>query len=133
MRCPRWRASWRGSDSACPKAPLIYYSRDTGPEHWKALEALDLQCLGVDWRHDLADTLMAQTSRWCVQGNIDPNWLLLPQADMEPLVRSVFARVAALPAAVRGAWVCGLGHGVLPQTPEGNVHRLLQIQREMFS
>ena len=42
--------------AACPNTPLIYYSRDTGPEHWRALEALDLQCLGVDWRHDLADT-----------------------------------------------------------------------------
>src|SRR4051812_6283085 len=53
--------------AACPDTPLIYYSRDTGPDHWRALEALDLQCLGVDWRHDLAATLGAQTPRWCVQ------------------------------------------------------------------
>jgi uroporphyrinogen decarboxylase len=118
---------------SCPAVPLIYYSRDTGPEHWKSLEALDLQCLGVDWRHDLADTLVAQTGRWCLQGNIDPHWLLLEQSELERRVRAVFARVAALPAAVRGAWVCGLGHGVLPQTPESHVHSVLRIQREIFS
>ena len=118
---------------SCPRTPLIYYSRDTGPEHWRALEPLDLQCLGVDWRHDLADTLSAQTPRWCLQGNLDPDWLLLPAGELEARVRAVFARVAAIPAAARAAWVCGLGHGVLPQTPESNVHLVLKIQREIFS
>ncbi len=116
-----------------PLTPLIYYSRDTGPEHWRALEPLELECLGVDWRHELADTLRAQTPRWCLQGNLDPQWLLLPEAELEVRVRAVFAAVSALPAAARAAWVCGLGHGVLPQTPESNVHRVLKIQREMFA
>lgn len=119
--------------TSCPGVPLIYYSRDTGPDHWRALEALDLQCLGVDWRRDLAATLREQTPRWCLQGNLDPDWLLLPAAELEPRLRRVFANVAALPAAARAAWVCGLGHGVLPQTPESNVHLVISVQREMFS
>ena len=118
---------------SCPRTPLIYYSRDTGPDHWRSLDALDLQCLGVDWRHDLADTLVAQTPRWCLQGNLDPDWLLLPAAELEQRVRAVFSRVAALPAAARAAWVCGLGHGVLQRTPESNVCLVLKIQREMFA
>ena len=117
---------------SCPATPLIYYSRDTGPAHWSALDALDLQCLGVDWRHDLADTLQAQIPRWCVQGNIDPDWLLLPAAELETRVRKVFARVVALPAAVRASWVCGLGHGVLQHTPEDNVRLVIRLQREVF-
>ena len=125
-RVARFRAS-------CPRTPLIYYSRDTGPEHWRALEPLELQGLGVDWRHELAATLRSQTPRWCLQGNLDPQWLLLPAAELEVRVRAVFASVAALPAAARAAWVCGLGHGVLPQTPESNVHLVLKLQREMFS
>ncbi len=118
---------------SCPNTPLIYYSRDTGPAHWRALEAIDLQCLGVDWRHDLADTLMAQTPRWCVQGNLDPEWLLLPPAQLEVRVREVFGRIARLPQSARAAWVSGLGHGVLQQTPEDNVHLVLKIQHEMFA
>jgi len=119
--------------ASCPDTPLIYYSRDTGPAHWRALDALDIQCLGVDWRHDLADTLRAQTPRWCLQGNLDPDWLLLPAAQLEARVRAVFSRVAQLPQAARAAWVCGLGHGVLQTTPEQNVRLVLKIQREMFS
>ena len=117
----------------CPATPLIYYSRETGPAHWRALEALDLQCLGIDWRHELADTLRAQTPRWCVQGNLDPEWLHLPPAELEARVRAVFARVLATPPEVRAAWVCGLGHGVLQHTPEDNVRLVLRIQREMFA
>jgi uroporphyrinogen decarboxylase len=119
--------------SMCPDTPLIYYSRDTGPAHWRALDPLDLQCLGVDWRCDLADTLRAQTPRWCLQGNLDPEWLLLPAAELDSRVRAVFARVLELPPAARAAWVCGLGHGVLQTTPEQNVRLVLEIQREMFA
>jgi len=117
----------------CPDTPLIYYSRDTGPAHWAYLTGIDLQCLGVDWRHDLAATLRAQTPRWALQGNIDPEWLHLPPVELETRVRAVFARVRSLPPEVRAAWVCGLGHGVLQQTPEDNVRRVLRIQREMFA
>ena len=119
--------------AACPDTPLIYYSRDTGPEHWRALEPLDIQCLGVDWRHDLAATLRAQTPRWCLQGNLDPEWLLLPAAELEVRVRAVYAQVALLPVAARAAWVSGLGHGVLQQTPEDNIRLVLKIQREIFA
>jgi uroporphyrinogen decarboxylase len=117
----------------CPDTPLIYYSRDTGPAHWEALRGMDLQCLGIDWRHELDQTLLDQGRHWSVQGNIDPEWLLLPPHELEVRVRGVFKRVQALPEAALAAWVCGLGHGVLQHTPEDNVRLVLKIQREMFS
>ncbi len=117
----------------CPDTPVIYYSRDTGPAHWEALREIDLQCLGVDWRHDLVEVLRSQASRWSVQGNIDPQWLLLPPAQLETQLRDCFARLLEQPAALRAGWVCGLGHGVLQTTPEANVHLALKIQREMFA
>jgi uroporphyrinogen decarboxylase len=116
----------------CPHTPVIYYSRDTGPAHWSALQGVGVQCLGVDWRHDLAQTLQQQHACWSVQGNIDPQWLLLPADELERRVRAVFAQVRAQPEAVRAGWICGLGHGVLQHTPETNVKLVLQIQREMF-
>jgi uroporphyrinogen decarboxylase len=129
---PALAAVVREFRSRCPHTPLIYYSRDTGPEHWAALHDIDLQCLGIDWRHELDDALLAQGDRWSVQGNIDPRWLLLAPRELEARLRVVFARVLALPAARREAWVCGLGHGVLQYTPEDNVRLVLKLQREMF-
>jgi len=118
--------------STCPDTPVIYYSRDTGPAHWSSLQHVGLQCLGVDWRCDLAQTLRQQHDCWSVQGNLDPRWLLLPPDELERRVRGVFARVRDQPEEVRAGWVCGLGHGVLQHTPEANVKLVLQIQREMF-
>jgi uroporphyrinogen decarboxylase len=117
----------------CPETPVIYYSRDTGPAHWAKLKGIDLQCLGVDWRHDLVEVLRSENSNWSVQGNIDPQWLLLPPAQLEALLREYFARLLAQPALLRAGWVCGLGHGVLQTTPEANVHLVLKVQREMFA
>jgi uroporphyrinogen decarboxylase len=116
----------------CPATPLIYYSRETGPAHWQTLQPLGLQCLGVDWRHDLAATLRTQCRHWAVQGNLDPEWLHLPAAELEVKARTVWQAVRELPAELRAAWVCGLGHGVLQHTPEDNVRLLLKLQREIF-
>jgi uroporphyrinogen decarboxylase len=133
LAAPALAAVVREFRARCPDTPLIYYSRDTGPAHWAALRGIDLQCLGIDWRNDLEQALRSQAEHWSVQGNIDPQWLLLPPDELEALVRGVFTRVLALPQASRGAWVCGLGHGVLQHTPEDNVRLVLKLQREMFS
>jgi uroporphyrinogen decarboxylase len=126
----------------CPHTPVIYYSRDTGPEHWEALRRLDLQCLGVDWRHDPVAVLRAQADPSAqphglrprsVQGNIDPQWLLLDPSELERRLREYFSRLLAAPASLRSGWVCGLGHGVLQTTPESNVRLALAVQREMFA
>lgn len=122
----------RSFRAQCPQTPVIYYSRDTGPKHWEALRGLDLQCLGVDWRHDMVEVLRAQTGR-SVQGNIDPQWLLLEPSLLEAHLREYFARLLAAPASLRSGWVCGLGHGVLQTTPESNVRLTLAVQREMFA
>ena len=104
-----------------------------GPAHWASLRGIDFQCLGIDWRLDLVDGLRTLTDRWALQGNIDPNWLLLSPSELEVRLRGLFARVLVLPPAQRAAWICGLGHGVLQQTPEENIRLAIKIQREMFA
>jgi uroporphyrinogen decarboxylase len=112
--------------------PVTYYSRGTGPVQWRALDGLPIACLGIDWRHDLAQVLTEFGEQYCIQGNVDPEWMLLPAVEMEARVRAVFARVLALPARDRRGWICGLGHGILQKTPEANVRRFVQLEREMF-
>ncbi|MBI3558023.1 MAG: uroporphyrinogen decarboxylase [Deltaproteobacteria bacterium] len=117
----------------CPGVPVVYYSKNTGARHWAELRGLPIACLGIDWNHDLPTVLREWSGEFAIQGNIDPNWLFLEPADLEARLRQVFASVLALPADIRRAWVCGLGHGVLPKTPEHNVRLFLRIQKEMFS
>jgi len=117
-----------------PVTPVLYYSRGTGPAHWDKLFDLPIQALGIDWRHDMAEVLTKYGDRWCIQGNVDPEWLLqLPADELERRLRAFFTKMQALPASARRGWICGLGHGVLQKTPESNVLLFLRLQREYFA
>jgi uroporphyrinogen decarboxylase len=115
-----------------PHTPVTYYSRGTGPQYWDQLKGLPFQCLGIDWRHDITEVLAKYGDRWAIQGNVDPEWLHLPYAELEARLVEWFGRVKALPAELRRGWICGLGHGVLQRTPEANVRRFVTLQREIF-
>jgi uroporphyrinogen decarboxylase len=111
---------------------VTYYSRGTGPAYWDQLFGLPFQCLGVDWRQPLPEVLERYADRWAIQGNVDPEWLHLPGAELELRLREYFAAIRKLPAELRRGWVCGLGHGILQRTPEDNVRRFVALQREIF-
>jgi uroporphyrinogen decarboxylase len=111
---------------------VTYYSKKTGPDHWDALEGLPIAALGVDWNHNIAEVLKRYGTRYAIQGNVDPHWLFLEPSELERRLREVFGQVLALPAEYRKGWVCGLGHGVLPKTPEDNVRLFLRLQKELF-
>jgi len=113
--------------------PVTYYSRGTGPAHWDQLDGLPFQCLGIDWRHDLSEVLQRYGDRYAIQGNVDPDWLLLPAAELEQRLRAWFAPLQRLPVQQRRGWICGLGHGILQKTPEENVRLFLRLQRELFA
>jgi uroporphyrinogen decarboxylase len=117
----------------CPETPVIYYSKKTGGEYWSLLKGMAIDCLGIDWNHDLSDVLPEWSHQWAIQGNIDPSWLLKSPDELEGLLRVYFGKIKALPIESRQGWICGLGHGVLPKTPEENVRLLLSIQKEIFS
>ncbi len=119
--------------SQCPNTPVIYYSKDTDPRHWSYLKKLPIDCLGIDWKQDLSQTLSEWSAQLSIQGNTDPEWLFLNPPELEKKLRLFFLNIKALPSSQRNAWVCGLGHGVLPGTPVNNVRLFLKLQREIFS
>lgn len=129
---PSLRALLTKFHALCPSYPVTYYSKGSGPDHWRKLDGLPLSALGVDWHHDLAEVLREWSGKYAIQGNIDPHWLFLTPAELEHRLRAVFTKVKNLPEECRRGWICGLGHGVLPKTPEDNVRLYLKIQHEMF-
>lgn len=68
-----------------------------------------------------------------VQGNFDPTLMFLKGNDFERELKLWLEPMTRLSTEQRRGWVCGLGHGVLPQTPEANVRRFVEIVRETFS
>ena len=89
--------------------------------------------IGVDSRWDLA-RLLARPNRHCfIQGNFDPAWLFLPPADLDRAIDEFVAPVRGLSIEQRRGWICGLGHGVLPGTPESAVRTFVTTIRERFA
>ncbi len=110
----------------CPNTKVIYYSKHTQAVHLKALDMKNIDVIGVDWRCDLVEIQKLLPPHVFIQGNLDPAWLHLPQELMLKKAANYYDDLRA-----RGLnfsrWIAGLGHGVLIQTPEDNVRKLVKL------
>lgn len=113
----------------CRSAPG-YYSKGTQPAHLRhaLFTAGQLAGVGLDHRWDLREAF-EMFNRGFVQGNFDPALMLLDESDLIPQLRRWLSPLINLP---RDGWICGLGHGLLPATPEGNVRKFVQLVREVM-
>jgi len=64
-----------------------------------------------------------------VQGNFDQALLL---GDRNELKQHLARYLEPLLNRTRPGWICGLGHGVLPGTPEDNVRLFVDTVREVM-
>jgi uroporphyrinogen decarboxylase len=111
---------------------LGYYAKGAGAEHLATLDAAPLAGRGLDWRWNLAAALRETPRHGFVQGNFDPAHLQLTGAELDQAIDRFVAPVRALDADARRGWICGLGHGVLPGTPESSVRTFVQKVRDAF-
>lgn len=116
--------------SALPRR-LGYYARGVNPAHLTAHGEASIgpwAGLGIDWRWDLAAAL-ADERQGFIQGNLDPSVLHLSGLALARAFDEFLDPIAALPPAIRRGWICGLGHGVLPGTPEASVKAFVSALR----
>ena len=107
-----------------------YYAKAAHPSLFDgALGLAPWAGFGVDSRGRIADLLKQPERRGFVQGNFDPAWLFLPRPDLEDAIARFLEPILALSEAERRGWICGLGHGVLPGTPEENVRLFVESVR----
>jgi uroporphyrinogen decarboxylase len=99
--------------------PRIHFGTDTAG---LLADFADVDCevVGFDWRIDLARG-KAIVGAKAVQGNLDPVALL---GDEKVLFAKVDAMIASLPS--RNGYIFNLGHGILPETDDQKVKRLVE-------
>ena len=68
-----------------------------------------------------------------IQGNFDQSLLFLAPDQFEERAMRYLTNIKGLTENERRGWVAGLGHGVLPGTPEANVRRFVKMVREVFA
>ena len=110
-----------------------YYTKAAHPAHFAdAMAAAPWAGIGVDSRWDLT-ALLKRPGRGFVQGNFDPAWLFLPEPVLSAALAEFLDPIAALDLNDRRGWICGLGHGVLPGTPESAVRTFVSTVRARFA
>ena len=107
-----------------------YYSKGTQPAHLRHELFAEgaLAGLGIDHRWDLSEAFEISAHGF-VQGNFDQTMLLSERTEFEKHLRNYLAPLADCSPA---GWICGLGHGVLPGTPEDNVRLFVDTVREVM-
>jgi uroporphyrinogen decarboxylase len=102
-------------------APVIHFGTGTS-ELLSLMREAGGDVIGVDWRTPLGEARERIGDGVAIQGNLDPTAL----AATPEVVRSEALRVMR-EAAGRAGHIFNLGHGVLPETPIGNVELLVDL------
>lgn len=120
-----------GALAASFPARVGYYAKASHPDQLSApaFASAPWAGVGVDGRWSMAGLLQAPR-RGFVQGNFDPALLLLPEAEFRLALDLYLEPLTALRAEQRRGWICGLGHGVLPATPEAHVRIFVDTVRQ---
>lgn len=88
--------------------------------------------LGFDHHWYLKDVLGKRRFGF-VQGNFDQALLFLEPEEFKIQAEKYLLDLKKLSPEERAGWVSGLGHGVLPATPEENVRTLVKMIREVMA
>ena len=107
-----------------------YYSKGTQPAHLRDsfFASAGLAGIGVDHGWDIREAFNVSSSGF-VQGNFDQTLL---HASTEELKKHLNRYLGPLKDRKWPGWICGLGHGVLPGTPEDNVRLFVDKVREVM-
>ena len=111
---------------------LGYYSKGTQKGFFtQSFLELPWAGMGFDHRWNLPETF-AIRSQGFIQGNFDQALLHMDSNDLKEELKKYVASFKALSKEQRAGWVSGLGHGILPKTPEANVRLFIETIRKEF-
>jgi uroporphyrinogen decarboxylase len=105
-------------------APTIHFGTQTS-HLLELMQAAGGTVMGVDWRIPLDEAWRRLGNKAALQGNLDPQALLLPKPELLAKVDDVLAK-----AANRPGHIFNLGHGIVPETPMESVQIVIDRVHE---
>lgn len=110
--------------AAHPDVPVILFPRAAGEVYRDFARESGADALSLDSSVDLMWAREELQTRVAVQGNLDPQTLIVGGTRLDDEVRRILAALG------QGPFIFNLGHGILPETPLENVARLVRIVRD---
>ena len=110
--------------AAHPETPVIGFPRGAGPHYADFAQKVGVDAVTVDYSMPRRWARDHVQPKACIQGNLDPVYLVSGGAALDEEVRDILDVFGA------GPFVFNLGHGILPSTPLENVERLIRLVRD---
>jgi len=104
-----------------PGFPVIGFPRRAGMFYKDYAEQTGVTCIGLDQECSLERAICSFGDKVTIQGNLDPVVLLAGGTTLEGEIKRILA------AAGKSPFIFNLGHGVIKETPPGNVAQLAQL------
>ena len=95
------------------------------------LKQTSLAGLGIDSNESLSKYFKLSRD-YFIQGNFDEKLMLLSNTSMKLELEKFIKSIENFSEKERAGWICGLGHGILKETPEENVQTFVRMIRESF-
>lgn len=113
---------------------IMYYARGVQPAFythnlWR--KESNLLGMGFDWRWNLKESFKLFPDK-VIQGNFDQALLFLPTVEFQKYFTNYITEMRNMPQEFLCRWVMGLGHGVLPKTPQEHVRWMVQKTWQMW-
>lgn len=108
-----------------PTTPIIAFPRGAGQLYASFAVESGADALSLDTSVPLDWAASEVQSHCVVQGNLDPQFLVVGGAPMEAEVRRIVGILG------KGPFIFNLGHGVVPQTPCDHVADLARLLRNL--
>lgn len=110
-----------------------YYSKNTQASYFDQ-EFLRLPWAGMGFDHHWnLPNCFSLAKQGFVQGNFDQSMLFLERSQFQECLGIYIENMKSLSVEERTGWVSGLGHGVLPKTPEDHVRLFVETVRKAFA
>lgn len=102
-------------------AKIIYFSTCTG-NMLEIISSLGFDIINPDWRIGMDAVRKALPETVGIQGNLDPSSALAWDEDLQSEIEAVIS-----PVMDRNNYIFNLGHGVLPETNENTLKRIVEV------
>ena len=113
---------------------LAYFSKNQSFYDQPITEINNLNLAGVVFSANSGfEDFLKPQKNFFVQGNFNPLSLLKSHSEYCIDFDHFLNNIKKLNNAERKGWICSLSHGVLPKTPEQNVHHFIDAIRTKFS
>jgi uroporphyrinogen decarboxylase len=106
-----------------PTVPVLAFPKGVGPMYTAYADELGANALSLDASLPLAWARDHLQGRVTVQGNLDPQQLVVGGESMRATIRDICSHLGG------GPFIFNLGHGVVPQTPPEHVADLVATVR----